>query len=67
VLTYNVRAAGELVERLEHALGVEAASRSWVHMISRAKDELVTLAEYAEHAGAQRVAYCPRRYPAPAG
>ncbi|MDQ3492579.1 MAG: ATP-dependent helicase, partial [Chloroflexota bacterium] len=31
VLTYNVRAAGELAERLEAALGVERAGRIWVH------------------------------------
>jgi hypothetical protein len=31
VLTYNVRAAGELLDRFEHALGVERASRLWVH------------------------------------
>ena len=31
VLTYNVRAAGELMERFEGALGVERASRLWVH------------------------------------
>ncbi len=31
VLTYNVRAAGELVQRLEGTLGVERASRLWVH------------------------------------
>ena len=31
VLTYNVRAAGELLERFEGALGVERASRLWVH------------------------------------
>ena len=31
VLTYNVRAAGELLERFEQALGVERASRLWVH------------------------------------
>ena len=30
VLTYNVRAAGELMERFERALGVERASRLWV-------------------------------------
>ena len=31
VLTYNVRAAGVLLERFEQALGVERASRLWVH------------------------------------
>jgi len=31
VLTYNVRAAGELTHRLERALGLEQASRLWVH------------------------------------
>ena len=31
VLTYNVRAAGQLVERFEDVLGVEIASRLWVH------------------------------------
>jgi len=31
VLTYNVRAAGELTHRLERGLGVERASRLWVH------------------------------------
>ncbi len=31
VLTYNVRAAGELAERLQGALGVERAGRIWVH------------------------------------
>ena len=31
VLTYNVRAAGELTDRLERALGIESASRLWVH------------------------------------
>ncbi|HEV3485396.1 MAG TPA: ATP-dependent helicase, partial [Vicinamibacterales bacterium] len=31
VLTYNVRAAAELMERLENALGLEVASRLWVH------------------------------------
>lgn len=31
VLTYNVRAAAELVKRLEEVLGVEIASRVWVH------------------------------------
>jgi DNA helicase II / ATP-dependent DNA helicase PcrA len=31
VLTYNVKAAAELVERLEHMLGLETASRLWVH------------------------------------
>ncbi|MGI8928395.1 MAG: ATP-dependent helicase [Candidatus Limnocylindrales bacterium] len=31
VLTYNVRAAAELMERLEGALGLEVASRLWVH------------------------------------
>jgi DNA helicase-2/ATP-dependent DNA helicase PcrA len=31
VLTYNVRAAAELVRRLERALGLERASRLWVH------------------------------------
>ena len=31
VLTYNVRAAAELLERLEQALGLEIASRLWVH------------------------------------
>src|SRR3954447_5848869 len=31
VLTYNVRAAAELTTRLEHALGIEAAGRLWVH------------------------------------
>jgi len=30
VLTYNVRAAAELIERFERALGVEVASRLWV-------------------------------------
>jgi DNA helicase II / ATP-dependent DNA helicase PcrA len=31
VLTYNVRAAAELTRRLEQALGLERASRLWVH------------------------------------
>src|SRR5687768_12055931 len=31
VLTYNVRAAAELMERLEETLGLEIASRVWVH------------------------------------
>ena len=31
VLTYNVRAAGELTERLERTLGIERAGRLWVH------------------------------------
>src|SRR4029079_17879613 len=31
VLTYNVRAAAELIERLEQILGLETASRLWVH------------------------------------
>ncbi len=31
VLTYNVRAAAELVERLEERLGIERAGRLWVH------------------------------------
>ena len=31
VLTYNVRAAAELIERLEQTLGLETASRLWVH------------------------------------
>ncbi len=31
VLTYNVRAAAELMDRLEAALGLERASRLWVH------------------------------------
>jgi len=31
VLTYNVRAAGELMKRFEDVLGVERASRLWVH------------------------------------
>jgi superfamily I DNA/RNA helicase len=31
VLTYNVRAAAELVRRLERALGLERASQLWVH------------------------------------
>ena len=31
VLTYNVRAAAELLERLEQPLGLEIASRLWVH------------------------------------
>lgn len=31
VLTYNVRAAAELMERLEQALGLEIATRLWVH------------------------------------
>ena len=31
VLTYNVRAAAELMERLEQLLGLETASRLWVH------------------------------------
>lgn len=31
VLTYNVRAAAELTRRLERALGIERASRLWVH------------------------------------
>ena len=31
ILTYNVRAAAELAERLEQLLGVETASRLWVH------------------------------------
>ncbi len=31
VLTYNVKAAAELMSRLEDALGLEIASRLWVH------------------------------------
>src|SRR3954466_4060743 len=31
VLTYNVKAVGELMDRLEQALGLETASRLWVH------------------------------------
>jgi superfamily I DNA/RNA helicase/RecB family exonuclease len=31
VLTYNVKAAGELTDRLEQALGLETASRLWIH------------------------------------
>jgi len=31
VLTYNVKAAAELMDRLEEALGLEIASRLWVH------------------------------------
>jgi superfamily I DNA/RNA helicase/RecB family exonuclease len=31
VLTYNVKAAAELVERLEQMVGLETASRLWVH------------------------------------
>ncbi|MGI8727260.1 MAG: UvrD-helicase domain-containing protein, partial [Solirubrobacterales bacterium] len=31
VLTYNVKAAAELMGRLEQALGLETASRLWVH------------------------------------
>ena len=31
VLTYNVRAAGELLDRFEETLGLEMASRLWVH------------------------------------
>src|SRR6188508_1428215 len=31
VLTYNVRAAGELLDRFEETLGLETASRMWVH------------------------------------
>src|SRR5688572_24889714 len=31
VLTYNVRAAAELMERFEQTLGLETASRLWVH------------------------------------
>lgn len=31
VLTYNVRAAAELTRRLEQALGIERATRLWVH------------------------------------
>src|SRR6188768_1150876 len=31
VLTYNVRAAGELLDRFEETLGLEVASRLWVH------------------------------------
>ena len=31
VLTYNVKAAAELMDRLEEALGIEIASRLWVH------------------------------------
>src|SRR5688572_23673056 len=31
VLTYNVRAAAELIGRLEQLLGLETASRLWVH------------------------------------
>jgi superfamily I DNA/RNA helicase/RecB family exonuclease len=31
VLTYNVKAVGELMDRLESALGLETASRLWVH------------------------------------
>ena len=31
VLTYNVKAAAELMERLEQLLGLETASRLWVH------------------------------------
>jgi DNA helicase II / ATP-dependent DNA helicase PcrA len=123
VLTYNVRAAAELRERLERRLGVERASRLAVHnfhsfgyrllrdhraeaglaadadlldgvgqrlllrelrprlahllyhnvatnpgfvlggfadMISRAKDELVTPAEFAAHVGARKDAFAVR-------
>jgi len=126
VLTYNVRAAAELRERFETALGLEPASRVWVHnfhsfgyrllrehraeaglardadlldgvgqrlllrdllpqmrhflyydlswnamdtfggfaeMISRAKDELVTPGEYADHAARQRAAFVSRHGP----
>lgn len=31
VLTYNVKVAAELVERFEQRLGIDAASRLWVH------------------------------------
>jgi DNA helicase-2/ATP-dependent DNA helicase PcrA len=31
VLTYNVKAAAELMDRLERSLGLEVASRLWVH------------------------------------
>lgn len=31
VLTYNVKAAAELMDRLEDALGLEVASRLWIH------------------------------------
>src|SRR5262245_50223220 len=31
VLTYNVKAAAELMDRFEEALGLETASRLWVH------------------------------------
>src|SRR6188472_1595794 len=31
VLTYNVKAAAELMDRLEETLGLEVASRLWVH------------------------------------
>ena len=31
VLTYNVKAAAELMDRLDEALGIEVASRLWVH------------------------------------
>lgn len=119
ILTYNVRAAAELTNRLEQALGIERAGRVWVHnfhsfgyrllrdhraelglsqnadlldqvgqrlllrslrpqlkdflyhrvgrypdavdrfadVISRAKDELVTPAEYRQFADAKRTAF----------
>jgi DNA helicase-2/ATP-dependent DNA helicase PcrA len=31
VLTYNVKAAAELMDRFEQTLGLETASRLWVH------------------------------------
>ena len=46
VLTYNVRAAAELVERLEEVLGMETASRLWVHDFHAFGDRIL-----ADHGG----------------
>lgn len=42
VLTYNVRAAAQLTRRLEEALGVERASRLWVHNFHSFGNRLLT-------------------------
>src|SRR5918998_19046 len=42
VLTYNVRAAGELTERFEQTLGLETAARLWVHNFHSFGNRLLT-------------------------
>ena len=42
VLTYNVRAAAELTRRLERSLGLERASRLWVHNFHSFGSRLLT-------------------------